>query len=87
MDVKVAFLHGDLQEDIYMVQLTGFIERGKEHMICKLNKLIYGLKQASRQWYLKFDQVVTSHGFIENKLDLHLSKVQWIKFYNFGVVC
>lgn len=35
----------------------------------RLNKSIYGLKQASRQWYLKFDQVVTSNGFIENKLD------------------
>ena len=38
-------------------------------MVCRLKKSIYGLKQASRQWYLKFDEVVTSLGFIENKVD------------------
>ncbi|KAM1269944.1 hypothetical protein ACFX15_001999 [Malus domestica] len=69
MDVKTAFLNGDLEEDIYMVQPPGFSERGKDNMVCKLNKSIYGLKQASRQWFLKFDQVVTAHGFVENKMD------------------
>ena len=69
MDVKTAFLNGELEEDIFMSQPTGFIERGKNNLICKLNKSIYGLKQASRQWFLKFDKVVTAHGFIENKLD------------------
>ena len=69
MDVKTAFLNGDLQEDIHMIQPLGFVERGKEKMVCKLNKSIYGLKQASRQWFLKFDQVITSHGFTENKMD------------------
>ncbi|KAM1561756.1 hypothetical protein ACFX1Z_004844 [Malus domestica] len=69
MDVKTAFLNGDLYEDIFMVQPPGFVKRGKEDMVCKLQKSIYGLKQASRQWFLKFDQVVTSHGFIENKMD------------------
>ncbi|KAM2609223.1 hypothetical protein TB1_037465 [Malus domestica] len=69
MDVKTAFLNGDLQEDIYMKQPVGFVERGKENLVCKLNKSIYGLKQASRQWYLKFDQIVSAQGFVENKLD------------------
>jgi hypothetical protein len=69
VDVKTAFLNGDLYEDIYMTQPVGFEEPGKEHMVCKLNKSIYGLKQASRQWYLKFDAVVTANGFIENKVD------------------
>uniref|UniRef100_A0A2N9IDU9 Integrase catalytic domain-containing protein n=1 Tax=Fagus sylvatica TaxID=28930 RepID=A0A2N9IDU9_FAGSY len=47
----------------------GFQVSGKEHMVCKLKKSIYGLKQASRQWYLKFDNVVTSFGFKENPVD------------------
>jgi hypothetical protein len=69
MDVKTAFLNGDLYEDIYMTQPEGFIEEGSEHLVCKLKKSIYGLKQASRQWYLKFDSVMASHGFEENPLD------------------
>ena len=56
MDVKTAFLNGDLSETMYMKQLDGFQEKGKKHHVCKLNKPIYGLKQASRQWYLKFDE-------------------------------
>ncbi|KAM2628345.1 hypothetical protein TB2_001696 [Malus domestica] len=69
MDVKTAFLNGDLEEDIYMAQPPGFVERGKESLVCKLNKSIYGLKQASRQWNKKFDQVIMAAGFQENKMD------------------
>ena len=69
MDVKTAFLNGDLFEDVYMDQPDDFVESGKRHMVCKLRKLIYELKQASRQWYLKFDNVVTSLGFKENIVD------------------
>ena len=69
MDVKTAFLNGDLVEDVFMVQPDGFVENGKEHLVCRLKKSIYGLKQAFRQWYLKFDQVVTSFGFKENASD------------------
>ena len=69
MDVKTAFLNGDHSEEFYMVQPEGFEEKGKEILVYRLKKSIYGLKQASRQWYLKFDEVVTSLGFIENKVD------------------
>ena len=55
MDVKTAFLNGDLEENVYMKQPKGFFMEGKEHMGCRLKKSIYGLKQAFRQWYLKFN--------------------------------
>ena len=48
MDVKTTFLNCDFYEDIYMDQLDGFVENGKEHKVYKLRKFIYGLKQASR---------------------------------------
>ena len=69
MDVKTAFLNGNLEEEVYMDQPMGFIEKGKERMVCKLKKSIYGLKQASRQWYLKFNDTVVSFGFKEITVD------------------
>ncbi|KAK1669147.1 hypothetical protein QYE76_057306 [Lolium multiflorum] len=69
MDVKTAFLNGDLDEDIYMTQPEGFVVEGKEHLACRLKKSIYGLKQASRQWYLKFDKIIRTFGFTENVKD------------------
>ena len=69
MDVKTAFLNGNLDEEVYMDQPEGFSVEGKEHMVCKLKKSIYGLKQAFRQWYLKFNDTITSFGFKENTVD------------------
>ncbi|KAK1626067.1 hypothetical protein QYE76_000382 [Lolium multiflorum] len=69
MDVKTAFLNGDLDEDVYMTQPEGFVVEGKEHLACRLKKSIYGLKQASRQWYLKFDKIIRTFGFTENVKD------------------
>ena len=69
MDVKNAFLNGSLDEEVYMAQPEDFLIEGKEHMVCKLKKSIYGLKQASRQWYLKFNDTITSFGFKENTVD------------------
>ena len=62
LDVKTAFLHGDLDEYIYMTQPEGFQVKGKENLVCKLKKSLYGLKQAPRQWYLKFDNFMV--GFV-----------------------
>lgn len=69
MDVKTAFLNGDLEEEVYMDQPEGFLTTGKDNLVCKLKKSIYGLKQASRQWYLKFNDTITSFGFVENTVD------------------
>jgi hypothetical protein len=55
MDVKTAFLHADLEEQIYMEQPEGFSQPGQEHLVCKLKKSLYGLKQSPRQWYKRFD--------------------------------
>ena len=63
LDVKKAFLHGDLEEDIYMIQPEGFIVQGQENLVYKLRKSLYGLKQAPRQWYKKFDSFMHRIGF------------------------
>lgn len=63
MDVKTAFLHGDLDKEIYMEQPEGFKIKGKEDYVCKLKKSLYGLKQASRQWYKKFESVMGEQGY------------------------
>lgn len=63
LDVKTAFLNGDLDETVYMSQPEGFVVEGKEHMVCKLNKAVYGLKQAARSWNLKANKILKDQGF------------------------
>uniref|UniRef100_A0A2N9HLT2 Reverse transcriptase Ty1/copia-type domain-containing protein n=1 Tax=Fagus sylvatica TaxID=28930 RepID=A0A2N9HLT2_FAGSY len=58
-----AFLNGELDEEIYMAQPAGFEVKGHEHKVCHLKRSIYGLKQSSRQWYLRFHDSITSFGF------------------------
>ena len=60
LDAKIIFLHDDLEEDIYMMQPRRYIMLDKEHLICKLRKKFYGLKQTPRQWYLKFNIFMVS---------------------------
>jgi hypothetical protein len=67
MDVKTAFLNGELEEEIYMDQSNEFIANGQEGKMCKLLKSLYGLKQAPKQWNEKFDKLMTSVGFVENE--------------------
>jgi hypothetical protein len=67
MDVKTAFLNGNLTEDVYMMQPEGFVDPTNAGKICKLQKSIYGLKQASQSWNIRFDEVIKGFGFIKNE--------------------
>ena len=69
MDVKTAFLHGDLEEEIYITQPDGFKVAGKENWVCKLNKLLYGLKQSLRKWYKRFDQFMIGQNYTRSSFD------------------
>ena len=69
MDVKMAFLHGDLHEEIYMQQPKGFESQGREQLVCKLNKSLYGLMQAPHEWYHKFHSFMLLQGQRCNDID------------------
>ncbi|CAM8969523.1 unnamed protein product [Rhodiola kirilowii] len=69
MDVKTAFLHGELDEEIYMDQPVGFLDNRYPEHVCYLNKSLYGLKQSPRLWYIRFDTYVLSLGFIRSEFD------------------
>ena len=62
MDVKTTFLNGNLNEDVYMTQPEGFIS-GHGRKVCKLQRSIYGLKQASRSQNIRFDETIKEFGF------------------------
>ncbi|KAE8698964.1 Alpha-glucan water dikinase [Hibiscus syriacus] len=63
LDVKTTFLNGNLEEEIYMLQPEGFEEKEKKNLVCRLNKSLYGLKQASRCWYKRFDSFIMCLGY------------------------
>ena len=67
MDVKTAFLNGNLAEDVYMIQPEGFVDPKNAGKVCKLQRSIYGLKQASRSWNIRFDEVVKGFDFTKNE--------------------
>ena len=69
LDVKTAFLHGDLEEEIYMSQPEGFKVAEKENMVCKLGKSLYGLKQSPRQWYKRFDRFMIGMKYTKASYD------------------
>ena len=69
MDVKTAFLHGSLEEEILMDQLEGFVEEGTEDMVCLMKRNLYELKQSPRQWYLRFNKFMISYEFCRSQYD------------------
>uniref|UniRef100_A0A8I6XZH1 Reverse transcriptase Ty1/copia-type domain-containing protein n=1 Tax=Hordeum vulgare subsp. vulgare TaxID=112509 RepID=A0A8I6XZH1_HORVV len=69
MDVKTAFLNGELDEEIYMEQPDGCIVYSHEGKLCKFLKSLYGLKQAPKQWHENFERTLTAAGFVVNEAD------------------
>jgi len=72
LDVKNAFLHGDLEETIYAHQPAGFVDPSTPDYVCLLQKSLYGLKQAPRAWHQRFATYVCKHGFTAAKSDASL---------------
>ncbi|KAM2008549.1 hypothetical protein ACFX16_003427 [Malus domestica] len=69
MDVKTTFLNGYLKEELYMTQPEGFVSKSEKTKVCKLQRSIYGLKQASRSWNILFDTEIKTFGFTQNEDD------------------
>lgn len=69
MDLKIAFLNGDLKQNVYMTQPKGFVVKGQEHKVCKLIKSLYGLKQAPCAWFEKLTEYLLKLNFKYYKLN------------------
>lgn len=69
MDVVTAFLNGKLEDDIYMEQPEGYIVAGKEQLVCKLKRSLYGLKQSSRCWNATLKEYLESQGYKQSNAD------------------
>ncbi|KAJ9542459.1 hypothetical protein OSB04_028965 [Centaurea solstitialis] len=72
LDVKNAFLHGDLTKTVYMCKPPGYVNSSFPDHVCRLRKALYGLKQAPRAWYHRFAVYLSSLGFLSSKTDTSL---------------
>ena len=63
LNIKNAFLHGDLKEEVYMEQPLGYVVASSEHLVCRLRKALYGLKQSPHAWFDRLSVVVLGYGF------------------------
>lgn len=77
LDVSTSFLHGELEEEIFMTPPEGFVRKGDEDKVYLLKRSLCGLKQSPRQWYKRFDSFTIKIGF--NRKNEHDSCVYWKK--------
>ena len=73
MDVKIIFLNGKLEEEVYIIQPEGSTSIDESN-VCKLQRSIYRLKQASRSWNIYFDKVIKMNGFIRKREEPYIYK-------------
>ena len=72
LDVDNAFLHGHLEEEVYMVQPPGYADPHRSDYLCKLEKSLYGLKHAPRAWFARLSGKLQELGFVPSKADVSL---------------
>ena len=69
VDITTAFLNGKLEEEVFMKQPEGFVVKGQEHLVCRLKKSLYGLKQSPRCWNIALDKHLKGIGFVQAESD------------------
>ena len=69
MDVKTASLNGDLENEIYMEQPEGYVDKNRPNMVCKLHKSLYGLKQSPRCWNIAIDRFLKASKYVQSNAD------------------
>ena len=72
MDVTTTFLNGEVEGEVYLEKLEGFVIHGRENHVCKLKKALYGLKQDPSVWYARIDSYLHSLGFTKSATDSNL---------------
>ena len=72
MDVKSAFLNGEIEDEVYMEKPDGFQVQEAENYVYRLKKDLYGLKQAPRAWYSRLDKYLRQQGYIKGNIDINL---------------
>jgi Reverse transcriptase (RNA-dependent DNA polymerase) len=69
LDVKNAFLHGDLKEEVYMELPSGFDNEQVAGKVCRLKRFLYGLKQSPRAWFDRFSKAMIKEGYLQSNVD------------------
>ena len=70
MDGKTTFLNGNLEEEVYMIQLEGYTSKDFPGKVCRFQRSNYGYRQEFRIWNIRFDEMIRSYDFIKNEANL-----------------